>query len=387
MKNVLILLLAGALLPGWADTTVSDVIVNQRWPWSEKVDVDFTLTGDAADVDVTATWDGQSAPVLLGTIFAAMPGSNRVTWDPAATSLAGKTLTGFSVTVAPASADAHRYLVIDLQNGGVSYRAEPDGTDGKWSDDYKTTKMAFRRIPAGTYQLGMESNQIAKVAGGSIDAETATAWKRHDITFSSDFYVGVFKMTGAQCNLLKGNSAGTDLTPKSVSYDGIRGSVDEGVNWRQVKRVTQVDFDDNLIRPMDRALAAAGIETDHVLVRSRPELGRFAGIEAAAFEKFRDYPRKKYPDVFFIWDTFVARGFFMALQNLGVRIPEDVFVVAQANRGLGLSSPCTVTRFEADGVADGKTVAEFALASLQKGRIPNVPSVGREYVIGGTFPC
>ena len=156
---------------------------------------------------------------------------------------------------------------------------------------------------------------------------------------------------------------------------------------RKVKRVTQVDFDDNLIRPMDRALAAAGIETDHVLVRSRPELGRFAGIEAAAFEKFRDYPRKKYPDVFFIWDTFVARGFFMALQNLGARIPEDVFVVAQTNRGLGLSSPCTVTRFEADGVTDGKTVAEFALASLQKGRIPNVPSVGREYVIGGTFPC
>ena len=235
MKNVLILLLAGALLPGWAETTVSDVIVNQRWPWSEKVDVDFTLTGDAADVDVTATWDGQSAPVLLGTIFAAMPGSNRVTWDPAATSLAGKTLTGFSVTVAPASADAHRYLVIDLQNGGVSYRAEPDGDDGKWTDAYKTTKMVFRRIPAGTYQLGMESNQIAKVAGGSIDAETATAWKRHDITFSSDFYVSVFKMTGAQCNLLKGNSAGTDLTPKSVSYDDIRGSVDDGVNWPSTK--------------------------------------------------------------------------------------------------------------------------------------------------------
>ena len=156
---------------------------------------------------------------------------------------------------------------------------------------------------------------------------------------------------------------------------------------RKVRRVTQVDFDDNLISPMDLALAEAGIETDHVLVRSRPELGRFAGIETAAFEKFRDYPRKKYPDVFFIWDTFVARGFFMAQQNLGVRIPEDVFVVAQTNRGLGLSSPCTVTRFEADGVTDGKTVAEFALASLQKGRIPKVPSVGREYVIGGTFPC
>lgn len=235
MRSVLMMLIAIAALSGRAESTVSDVVVSQRWPWSEKVDVDFTLTGEKTDVDVTATWDGQSVPVLIGTAYDAAPGLNRVTWNPAATSYAGQTLTGFSVTVAPALAADHTYLVIDLQNGGVSYRTAPDGDDGKWTDAYKTTKMVFRRIPAGTYQLGMESNQIAKVAGGSIDAGTATAWKRHDITFSSDFYVGVFKMTGAQYNLLKGNSAGTDLTPKSVSYDGIRGSVDEGVNWPSTK--------------------------------------------------------------------------------------------------------------------------------------------------------
>ena len=232
MRRLMTVMFAATLLSGRAETTVSDVVVNQRWPWSEKVDVDFTLTGERADVDVTATWDGQSAPVLLGTVFAAAPGLNRVTWDPTATPYAGQTLTGFSVTVAPASADAHRYLVIDLQNGGVSYRVEPDGTDGKWTDAYKTTKMAFRRIPAGTYQLGMESNQIAKVAGGPIESAYATAWKPHEVTFSSDYYVGVFKLTGAQYNLLTGVDVGSDKTPKFLSYDELRGEVTSThVNW------------------------------------------------------------------------------------------------------------------------------------------------------------
>ena len=155
---------------------------------------------------------------------------------------------------------------------------------------------------------------------------------------------------------------------------------------RQVKRVTQVDFDDNSVKPMDRALAAADIETDHVLVRSKPALGRFAGLEQAAFEKFMAIPRRNYPDVFFVWDIFVARGVFAALLKLGVRIPEDVSVVVQTNPGLGLQAPCPVTRFEADGEAVGATVAGFVLSILQKGRIPKVPTIGRTYVIGGTFP-
>ena len=116
-----------------------------------------------------------------------------------------------------------------------------------------------------------------------------------------------------------------------------------------------------------------------------PALGRFAGLEQAAFEKFRTFPRRSCPDVFFVWDIFVARGVFAALQRLGVRIPEDVSVVAQTNPGLGLLAPCPVTRFEADGESVGATVAGFVLSILKKGRIPKVPTIGRTYVIGGTF--
>ena len=70
-------------------------------------------------------------------------------------------------------------------------------------------------------------------------------------------------------------------------------------------------------------------------------LGRFAGIERDAFETFSRYSPKKYPDVFFVWDPFVARGFFAALQKLGVKVPDDVSVVVQTNPGLGLIAPWT----------------------------------------------
>jgi len=174
----------------------------------------------------------------LGEIDEAKPGRNRVTWDPAASPFAGKTLTGFTVSVTMNAGASNRYLIIDLENGGVSYAAQPNGTDGKWSDEYKSKKMVFRRIPAGVYQLGMESNLIAKVNGGPVSSTYATAWRRHDITFTSDFYVGVYKMTVAQYNQLNGpNPAQYPLRPKMLSYHAIRGAsnIVEGVvtsiNW------------------------------------------------------------------------------------------------------------------------------------------------------------
>ena len=233
MKRTLIVLSVVCLsLSGLAETIVSDVVVNQRWPWSEKVDVDFVVTGGASEVKITAVWDGQDTPWELGTVAEAKSGRNRFTWNPAGSPFANRTLTGFSVSVQPIEAPPDRYLVIDLENGEVSYAARPDGNDGKWTDDYKTTKMAFRRIPAGTYQLGMASNEIAKVYGGPIESAYATAWKPHEVTFSSDYYVGVFKLTGAQYNLLTGVDVGSDKTPKFLSYDELRGEVTSThVNW------------------------------------------------------------------------------------------------------------------------------------------------------------
>ena len=45
VKAQLSFLVFAAALAAGAATSISNVVVNQRWPWSEKVDVDFILSG------------------------------------------------------------------------------------------------------------------------------------------------------------------------------------------------------------------------------------------------------------------------------------------------------------------------------------------------------
>ena len=212
-----------------AEASISDVVVNQRWPWSEKVDVDFVLSGVTNDVEVTATWDAHPEPYRLGTVFAAAPGQNRLTWDPAGSPFKGQTLTGFTVAVSNVAASAHTYLVLDLVNGGYEFMAAPPS--GGWTAAHKSSKMVFRRIPAGTYTLGepVETFTFLGLSGSSVNTY-ASLWNRRTVTFTSDFYVGVFNYTEAQHECLTSGNAGTSFKPKKMSYDSFRGGLD-AADW------------------------------------------------------------------------------------------------------------------------------------------------------------
>ena len=228
-KRMLAVLAACAALGAAAETPVSHVVVNQRWPWSEKVDVDFILSGETNDVEVTAVWDAHPEPYRLGTLFGAAPGSRRLTWDPARSPFAGKTLTGFTVAVSNVVASAHKYIVVDLVNGG--YEFLPDVPAGGWTDAHKSSKMVFRRIPAGTYTLGEPVETFTFLGLSDSSANTyATLWKRRTVTFTSDFYVGVFKYTEAQHECLNSGTAGTSFKPKKISYNSLRGGLD-AADW------------------------------------------------------------------------------------------------------------------------------------------------------------
>lgn len=225
MSKVLNGLLLFVALGAFAESTVSQVVVNQRWPWSEKVDVDFVLSGETCDVEVTATWDAHPAPYSLGTLFAAAPGKLRLTWNPASSSFAGQTLTGFTVSLSCASFSAHRYLVVDLVNGGYEFLA--DVPSGGWADAHKSSKMVFRRIPAGTYTLGEEKGTFTLLRLSDSSAGTYSALcKRRTVTFTSDFYVGLFKYTEAQHECLNSGTPGNSFKPKKISYDSLRGNLD-----------------------------------------------------------------------------------------------------------------------------------------------------------------
>jgi len=214
--------LMAAALTAQAESSLSKVVVNQRWPWSEKVDVDFILSGETNDVEVTATWDQHPEPFRLGTLFAAAPGQCRLTWDPADSAFAGQTLTGFTVAVSNAAASAHNYLVVDLVNGGYEFMAEPPS--GGWTDEHKSSKMVFRRIPAGTYTLGEDVSTFGHLQHYNPGSVTTTNCNRRTVVFTSDFYVGIYKYTEAQHACLTSGAPGASYVPQSVSYDDLRGA-------------------------------------------------------------------------------------------------------------------------------------------------------------------
>lgn len=236
-------LLASVALTSWSDASVSDVVVSQRWPWNEKVDIDFTLAGDTADVGVYASWDalrgdavsGVPSSVHIGTLFSAKPGHNRFTWDPSLTPQADKTLTGFAVSLVPTAVGGREYLVLDLQGGGYSYLSNVP--EGGWTDEHKSTKMVFRRVPAGSYTLGMSSAELARWYGTDT---TATTYKNEKVrrglrtqVFSSDYYLAIFQMTEAQHAAVVGGVSSQSRLPKLITYDELRGTTNatDGICW------------------------------------------------------------------------------------------------------------------------------------------------------------
>ena len=222
MYKALTALILSVSFPVLAETAVSHIVVNQRWPWSEKVDVDFILSGETNDVEVTATWDAHPEPYRLGTLFAVAPGQRRLTWDPASSPFRGQTLTGFTVSVSNAAASAHNYVVVDLVNGGYEFMAEPPS--GGWTAEHKSSKMVFRRIPAGTYTLGEPVETFSHLGQSSPDYY-ADIQNRRQVTFTSDFYVGIYKYTKAQHACLTTGTAGSDFQPQdNLSYDNLRGA-------------------------------------------------------------------------------------------------------------------------------------------------------------------
>ncbi len=239
LKRLLVLVFLSAAFHSPAATEFSNIVVNQRWPWSEKVDVDFVLSGDASDVEVRATWDAHPASVVLGSLHECQPGHNRFTWDPAASAFAGQTLTGFSVVVTNTVIDARRYIVIDLVNGGYEYLSNPPS--GGWTAEHKSTKMVFRRIPKGTYTLGISYDELGYIGTGGDPSTYSDRWGKRNVTFTSDYYVAIFKYTEAQHACLTSGSASGSYVPQKTTYYDLRGAPND-INWPNTGYAVDANF-------------------------------------------------------------------------------------------------------------------------------------------------
>lgn len=129
------------------------------------------------------------------------------------------------------------YMVIDL-SGGIDAKHFPvnwlhSEPEGGWGDEYKTTKLVLRRIPAGSFMMG------------SPEDEYGHEWseKRHVVNLTKPYYIGVFEVTQRQYMLVTGRPGSSryqgDMRPiDSISWETVRGNGD----WPNVKTVDDYSF-------------------------------------------------------------------------------------------------------------------------------------------------
>lgn len=232
---MLALLLTPASL--FADPSVERVIVRQQWPWSTDVKVEYSLSGVDASNPVNISVKAFNGEVELpsANLDAAITGDRYGITDPvgsftidpvAAFGTEQVAIGNFSVQLSLTTSAANMndviYKIVDLKTANtVTDVRRKDFYNGKYGnfvtnfsdvvsgwvtslddvliwtdvakkDVYKTDKMVFRRIPAAG-----KSFQFLKGLQGATNAYYA-AGEGIKVSFSKDYYIGVFEVTQGQ---------------------------------------------------------------------------------------------------------------------------------------------------------------------------------------------
>ena len=251
---VLAFLSLGAI--GAKATTISVGKCFQMWPFERKVIINYTVS-DLSETEYInfyyttdngeSSYDLRDNGLLTGDVGPISANGNyRVVWTPDTETMAsvkGKMKIGVDV-YEPEPPTPSTYMVVDLSEGpqASSYPITylDDVPSGGWSDDYKTSKMVFRYIPAGSFTMGSPSGEY-----GSEDYRNAEV--QHDVTLTKSFYIGVFEVTQKQYELITGSNPtppakqADDRPVETVSYDMIRGAT-EGAKWPKSDDVDDGSF-------------------------------------------------------------------------------------------------------------------------------------------------
>jgi formylglycine-generating enzyme required for sulfatase activity len=216
------LLLTACGTAGWAD----DLRISS-------LDVRGNLvfrTADTSNEDYHYRVEGRTS--LVSSAWAAVGGASRVSAGTYVTTVVPMDADSAFYRVASTSTSNAfvdgGYMAIDISGGtsatsyAVSYFGSVSAIPGGINDDvYKTTKILLRRIPKGTFTMGMRSSDWPGVAW---DAGT------HSVTLTKDFYMGVFEVTQRQWERVMGtwpgyysNTLYRDSRPvEQVTYYSIR---------------------------------------------------------------------------------------------------------------------------------------------------------------------
>ena len=185
-----------------ADITGLKIV--QNWPWDCTIYADFTLTGaDASDVEVNVGKGGTDCGTRMPPAFESLaPGHHRIALDLSAFGIEGQgSYEQLRVTLTPVV--GAEFMVVDMsdpENFDISYLAEPPAggffTTSK-KDAFKTTKIAFRRVRAGTFLMGSPADEP-----GHLEKTDYTNYAyletQHEVQLTNDFYLALTPLTYTQ---------------------------------------------------------------------------------------------------------------------------------------------------------------------------------------------
>lgn len=156
-----------------------------------------------------------------------------------------------------------------------------------------------------------------------------------------------------------------------------------------IRSVLQVGFEYGFADASD-ALRAEGIAVESVYVSApNQEAGVIETVKRSTLEFFSTFLNRggSLPDLIYFADDHAAEAGLLSLALAGVRVPEDVKVVAWSNRGLAPVYAKSVTRIEMDPFANGESLSAYVLGLLGSGAVGPVPQMTPRYIVGETFPA
>ena len=232
MKRIIVVIAMMMVSCAQAAVSITDFKAHPLSPWG--VGVSYNISGALPDnpeiyglalmVSNRTTKTSYSATALSGDTALTL-GVHDVTWDATKDGVSFSS-DNYVLTVAY----GEKYCVIDLSAGSsatsypVSYFV---GAPSSWSDEYKSTKLVLRYIPAGSFKM---------------QGSTTT-------TLTKPFYIGVFEVTQKQWELVMGSNPcsstsygkGNTYPVHYVSYNMVRGS-SNGAQWPSSSSVDADSF-------------------------------------------------------------------------------------------------------------------------------------------------
>jgi len=245
----LVAAVAAAPLAASADPSVTINSVVQRWPWNNKVDITYTVTGGQTrsagvycGLRFAVSVDGVTTNFVEGYTIGASAenGQHTVTWtapEGIVSDACTMTATLFTTNV-PSGND---YMIVDLNTGAVWYEGLASSqaeSNARYNTDlYKGTNtagecfMVLRKVPKWADKDTLPNAAALPLSGyptGGWPSNTSANWMT-----DRDYYVGVFPVTQQQYQKVYGSNPSGNITViagNEVSHRPV-----ENASWRQLR--------------------------------------------------------------------------------------------------------------------------------------------------------